>query len=128
VADLLADRLEIRRTFVVVPVTEEAAGAVSDLLLQASAFTDADAVAGIGRAMGADYVVSGHMRRLGNRNLVIATVIRVETLELVAGYYRTHRGLRELRWFLPSMAESLATAVVFTPPPPPQRMNCHYWR
>jgi len=114
-ADLLASSLEVHRAFTVVPITDEAAAAVSEHLLQAAAFTDSDTVAGIGRAIGADYVASGHMRRLGNRNLVIATVIRVETLELVAGYYRIYRNFREIRGFLPSMTESLVAATLGRP-------------
>jgi len=65
--------------------------------------------------LGVDYVISGHIRRLGGRKLVIATVICVETLELVAGYYRAYRYLWESRDFLPSMSAALVSAVLGRP-------------
>jgi len=96
VAAMLWERPEIRSGFTVIPLTPEAAAVAAEHRLQMGAFTDSDLAAGVGRMLGADYVLSGHLRRLGNRNLVIATLIRVDTLELVAGYYRTYRALCEI--------------------------------
>jgi len=111
-ANMLSSRQEIRGAFVVVPLPDEIGSIVSEHLLQASAFTDSDAAAVIGRAIGVDYVMSGHMRRLGNRHLVIATVVNVHTLELVAGYYRMYRNFREVNTFLPSMSRNLVGATL----------------
>ena len=122
-AALLSSRPEIRDAFTVLPITGEVTAAVSEYLFQRVdfAFTDSDAVAGIGRMLGVDYVVSGHMRRLdsglirrllGGRNLVVATVICVETLELVGGYYRIHRSVWEVGDFMPSMSRTLAAAIL----------------
>jgi len=111
-AEMLSSRPEIRGAFTVVPLTDEAGTAVSEHLLLASAFTDSDVTAAIGRMTGADYVLSGHIRRLGGRHLVIATMINVDSLELVAGYYRTYRHFREVRGFLPSMSRNLVGATL----------------
>jgi len=122
-ASLLSSRPEIRDAFTLVPITGEAAVAVSEHLFQRvdSAFTDSDAVAAIGKMLGVDYLVSGHMRRLntgfmrrfmGGRNLVVVTVVCVETLELVGGYYRVHRSTWEIGGFVPSMSENLAGAIL----------------
>ena len=122
-ASLLSSQPEIQNAFTVVPITGEAVAAVSEHLFQRAgfAFTDSDAVAAIGNMLDVDYVISGHMRLLdtgfirrllSGRNLVVATVICVETLELVGGYYRVHRSVWELGGFMPSMSETLAEAIL----------------
>ncbi|MCL2194313.1 MAG: hypothetical protein FWB78_13080, partial [Treponema sp.] len=45
--------------------------------------------------------------RLGDRNLVIAKIIHVESFQQVAGYHRTYSTIEEVRGFLPSMARSM---------------------
>jgi len=113
IAGLLSARQEILDAFTLIPLSAEAGAVVSERLFQMAAFTDSDIVAEIGRMIGADYVISGHVRRLGgNRNLVVATVICVETLELVTGYYRTYRSFWETRNFMPSMSRNLVNATL----------------
>jgi len=114
-AILLSSRLEIQGAFTVAPITGEAAAVVSEHIFQRAdfAFTDSDAVADIGGILDVDYIVSGHMRRLpSGRNLVVATVICVETLELVGGYYRVHRSVWEIGGFMPSMSNALVEAIL----------------
>ena len=85
-AAMLSSSPAILGAFAVVPLTDEAAAAIAERQLLMSAFADSDALAEIGRILGADYVASGHVRRLGNRSLAVAAVVRVSGLELVAGY------------------------------------------
>jgi len=74
-------------------------------------FTAADTIAGIGNILNANYVLSGSIRRLGDRNLVIATLLHVERLEQVAGYWLTYRaGIEEVRYSMPNMSRSMADA------------------
>jgi len=76
-----------------------------------SGYTDSDTIAGLGRLLNADFVVSGHIRRLGDRNLVITTIINVETFELLAGDYREYRrNIEEVRGMLPAIAHKMITA------------------
>lgn len=116
IAGLLASSQEILDAFTLIPLSAEAVAVASERLIQMAAFADSDIVAGIGRMIGADYVVSGHLRRIeGNRNLVIVTVVCVESLELVTGYHRAYRNLWETRDFIPSMSGSLAGAILSRP-------------
>jgi len=85
-AAMLSSSPAILGAFSVVPLTDEAAAAIAERQLLMTAFADSDALAEIGRMLGADYVASGHVRWLGNRNLAVAAVVRVSGLELVAGY------------------------------------------
>jgi len=79
---------------------------------QLTGLTDSDTIAGLGRLLNADYVLSGSIRRLGDRNLLIATIVNVESFEQVAGYYRTYGTLGEIQDFLPSISGSLAAATL----------------
>jgi hypothetical protein len=54
--------------------------------------------------------VSGHISRLGGSNLVIATIINVETFEQLAGYYRQYQRIEEVRAFLPAISQHLVAA------------------
>jgi len=115
-ADMLSQRAEILSAFDVVPLTLEAAAIAAEHRLQMGAFVDSDLAASVGRLLGADYVLTGHTRRLGGgRNLVMAVVICVDSLELVSGYYRTYRNIHEARGFMPSMAQSLAGVTISRP-------------
>jgi len=72
-------------------------------------FTDVDTIAGIGHILNANYVLSGSIRQLGDRNLVIVTLLHIERLEQVAGYWLTYYAdIEEVRDFLPDMARSMA--------------------
>ena len=112
IATLFSFQPEILNAFTVVPRTAAVNAALAEQRFQLMGYTDSDTIAGIGRMLGADYVISGNIRRLGNRNLVIATIVNVETFEQVAGYYRTYRNIGEVRGFLPSMSRSLVAATL----------------
>ena len=116
-ATLLSSRPEILEAFTVVPIPGDAAGTlITERLFRMGSFVDSDIVAGIGNMIGADYVIAGHLRRMGNSNIVIATLIEVGTLRLVAGYHRRYRTVWELRGHIPSMAKALVVPMSGPPP------------
>jgi len=112
IATLIAMEPEIMRAFTVVPRTAALNALFAEHYFQLAGLTDSDTIAGIGRMLNADYVLSGNIRRLGDRNLVIATIVNVETFEQVAGYYRTYLTVDEVRGFLPSMSRSMVNATL----------------
>jgi len=107
IATLISMEPAIMGAFTVVPRTASLNALFDEHYFQLAGLTDSDTIAGIGRMLNADYVLSGNIRRLGDRNLVIATIVNVETFEQVAGYYRTYFTIEEVRDFLPSMARSM---------------------
>jgi len=107
IATLISMEPAIMGAFTVVPRTAALNAIFAEHYFQLAGLTDSDTIAGIGRMLNADYVLSGNIRRLGDRNLVIATIVNVETFEQVAGYYRTYLTIEEVRDFLPSMARSM---------------------
>ena len=111
IATLFSFNEDINRSFRVAPRTAALDAIFNEHAFQLDGMTDADTIAGIGRMLNAQYVLSGNIRRLGDRNLIIATIINVETYEQVSGYFRTYRTIEEIHGFLPSMAQNmLATA------------------
>ena len=112
IATLISMESEILRNFTVVPRTAALNAIFEEHRFQLEGLTDSDTIAGIGRMLNADYVLSGTIRQLGDRNLVIATIINVETFEQVGGYHRTYRTIEEVRDFLPSMSRSMVSTAL----------------
>jgi len=112
IATLFSFQSEILNAFTVVPRTAAVNAIFAEHYFQLAGLTDSDTIAGIGRMLGADYVLSGNIRRLGDRNLVIATIINVETFEQIAGYHRVYRNIGEVRGFLPSMSRNMVASAL----------------
>jgi hypothetical protein len=62
----------------------------------------------LGKQLNASYVVAGYIAKLGNRNLVIVSILEMRTLQMVAGDYLPYTKIEEVNAVLPSMAEKLA--------------------
>ena len=112
IATLISMEPEILGAFTVVPRTAALNAIFEEHYFQLAGLTDSDTIAGIGRLLNADYVLSGNIRRLGNMNLIIATIINVETFEQVAGYHRTYRAIEEVVDFLPSMSRNMVATTL----------------
>ncbi|MCL2879883.1 MAG: CsgG/HfaB family protein [Treponema sp.] len=110
IATLFSFQSEILEAFTVVPRTNAVNALIAEQNFQMAGYTDSDTVARIGRQLNADYVVSGNIRRLGNSNLVIATIINVQTFEQLAGDYREYRRIEEVRALLPEISSHLIAA------------------
>jgi len=108
IAVLLSIQDDLRAAFSIVPRTGAVNTAVAQRDFQTSTSIDSDAIARLGRMHNVDYVVSGYMRRLGNRNLIVAAIVNVETLALVAGDYRQYNSIEEIPAMLPSIARNMA--------------------
>jgi len=110
IATLFSFQSEIMAEFTVVPRTSAVNALIAEQDFQMSGYTDSDTIAGIGRMLNADYVVSGHIRRLGNRNLIITTIVNVETFEQLAGDYRQYSTIEEIRSLLPEITRIVVNA------------------
>ena len=78
---------------------------------QNSGFTDADTIFELGKELNASHVVAGSITKLGDRNLVLISVLDVESLQQVAGAYETYGSIEEMDKHIPVMAKRLAAAV-----------------
>ena len=104
IATLLSYQSDIMRNFTVVPLTHAVDALVQEESFQFSGFTDSDTIARIGRMLEADYVVSGNIRYLGDRHLVITSVVKVNSFEQIGGDYREYRRINEFASELPEIA------------------------
>ena len=100
----------ILNAFDVIPRTSAVNALVAEQNFQMGGYTDSDTIARLGRMLNADFVVSGHIRRLGKSNLVITTIVNVETFEQMAGDYRTYQNIEKVRDMLPAIAEKMIIA------------------
>jgi len=111
VAALFFQQPDILRAFTVIPRTSAFNARLAEQNFQMSGYTDSDTIARLGSDLGADFVVSGHIRRLGGRNLIIATIINVETFEQLAGDHREYQGdTQNVRSMLPEIARKMIDA------------------
>ena len=76
-----------------------------------SGLTDADTIFELGKALNASHVIAGYITRLGDRNLVIVSIMDVESLQQIAGDYRAYRTIDEIDALIPDIAKKLADAV-----------------
>jgi formylglycine-generating enzyme required for sulfatase activity/TolB-like protein len=76
-----------------------------------SGLTDADTIFELGKQLNASHVIAGYITRLGDRNLVIVSIMDVESLQQIAGDYRAYRTIEEIDALIPDMARKLAGAV-----------------
>ena len=77
-----------------------------------SGMTDADTIFELGKALNAAYVIAGNITRFGDRNLVIVSVMDVESLQQIAGDYRTYRNIEEIHVLIPQIAQKLAASIM----------------
>jgi TolB-like protein len=76
-----------------------------------SGLTDADSIFELGKQLNASHVIAGYITRLVDRNLILVSILDVESLQQIAGDYRTYRNIEEIDALLPSIAQKLAAAV-----------------
>jgi len=114
IAEFFSFEPELNRNFIPVPRTRAVENLMKEQQFQRSGLTDADTIAELGKQMGADYVVAGHITSLGtgqNRsNLLLITIIHVERLQQIAGDYREYKRIEETEAFLPDMARRVTAA------------------
>jgi len=76
-----------------------------------SGLTDADTIFELGKQLNASHVIAGYITRLGDRNLVIVSIMDVESLQQIAGDYRMYQNIEEISTLIPEIAQKLAAAV-----------------
>jgi TolB-like protein len=78
---------------------------------QRNGLTDADTIFELGKLLNASHVIAGYITRLGNNNLILISIMDVESLQQIAGDYRTYRSIEEIDKLIPDIAQKLAGSV-----------------
>jgi hypothetical protein len=74
------------------------------------ALTDTDLISTIGKRFNADFVITGYIKELGSRRLLLLSLIKVDNAQQVAGDYRSFEEIEELRTVLPGIATKFVNA------------------
>ncbi|MDR2784184.1 MAG: hypothetical protein LBB48_10195 [Treponema sp.] len=111
VANLFSASEELKSTFRIVPRTSSVESVLREQEFQRSGLTDSDTIAELGKQMNANYVVSGHIARLGNANLLLISIIEVKTMRQITGDYREYRRVEDIPALLPSMAQNIVSSI-----------------
>ena len=77
-----------------------------------SGLTDADTIFELGKQLNASHVIAGYITRFGDRNLVLVSIMDVESLQQIAGDYRTFQTIEEVDRLIPAIAQKLFSGQV----------------
>ncbi|GHU60927.1 hypothetical protein FACS189445_1890 [Spirochaetia bacterium] len=75
---------------------------------QRSGLTDADSYFELGKQLNASFVMAGYITKLSDKNLVIVSILDVESLQQIAGVYREYKQIEDIDAVIPEMAKKLA--------------------
>jgi TolB-like protein len=117
IAELFSYIPALNDVFVLIPRTSIARAVGNEQNFQQGAgMTDPDTIAAIGRQLGANYVVAGNIAKLGNRNLLIISILKIDDLRQVAGDIQTYARIEEIQDKLPEMARNIIQATASDSP------------
>ncbi|MDR1099075.1 MAG: penicillin-binding protein activator LpoB, partial [Treponema sp.] len=116
IAELFSFNRELNQVFSVIPRTTINQAIGAEQKFQAGAgMTDPDTIAAIGKQIGANYVVAGDIARLGNLNLLIISILKIDELRQIAGDIQTYARIEEIQDKLPGMARNIIAAARLGP-------------
>jgi hypothetical protein len=108
IAEELSFDEQLKTKFGIMPRTSIASALEKEQSFQhSSGMTDVDTIAAIGQQSGAKYVMAGNITALGSQKLLVVTIIRIETIQQVAGAYLTYNRSEELPAKFPDMMKNL---------------------
>jgi TolB-like protein len=111
IAELFSFSDELNRAFAPIPRTSITRAIGSEQKFQTSTgMTDPDTIAAIGKQIGAQYVVAGNIAKLGNSNLLIISILKIDDLRQIAGDIQTYTKIEEIQDKLPDMARNIIDA------------------
>jgi TolB-like protein len=111
IAELFSFSEELNAAFAPIPRTSISRAVGNEQRFQTSAgMTDPDTIAALGKQLGAKYVVAGNIAKLGNRSLLIISILQIDDLRQVAGDIQTYARIEEIQDKLPGMARNIIAA------------------
>jgi TolB-like protein len=111
IAELFSFQDEITAYFNVIPRTKIAAAIDNEHQFQlSSGLTDPRTMAALGKQVGAQYVVAGSIEKLGKRNLLLISILKIDDLRQIAGDIATYAKIEDIRAKLPGMAGNIVAA------------------
>jgi TolB-like protein len=108
IAEILSFDKQLMTQFGIMPRTGIANAIKQEQRFQTtSGMTDVDTIAALGAQLGAKYVMAGNITALGSQKLVVVTIVRIETIQQVAGNFLTYTKIDELPEKVPGMTKTI---------------------
>jgi TolB-like protein len=70
-------------------------------------YTDSDTLSKIGKQLAADFVITGHVQQLQDKNIILISIMNVETFQLIAGDYKEFVRDDDMDKLLPTMIHKI---------------------
>ncbi|MDR2534734.1 MAG: formylglycine-generating enzyme family protein [Treponema sp.] len=114
IARLLSNEPEMRSVFtVVIPQISLGNTLTTEPEATGWSLVDGDVISAISKQLNLDFVIISHIQQLGSRYVIIMTLIKVHTLQLVAGSYRGFHTIGDIRILLPELVKKIVEASRF---------------
>jgi TolB-like protein len=111
IAELFSFSNELNAVFAPIPRTSISRAISNEQNFQmGTGMTDPDTIAAIGKQLGAKYVVAGNIAKLGDHNLLIISILKIDDLRQIAGDLQTYTKIEEIQDKLPEMARKIIGA------------------
>ncbi|MDR2070232.1 MAG: hypothetical protein LBP81_02285 [Treponema sp.] len=111
IAELFSFSTELNEVFAPIPRTSITRAISNEQKFQTVAgMTDPDTIAALGKQLGAKYVVAGNIAKLGNNNLLIISIRKIDDLRQIAGDIQTYTKIEDIQDKLPDMARNIIRA------------------
>jgi TolB-like protein len=96
IAEILSFDKALNSQFGIIPRTSISLAIEREQKFQmSSGMTDPDTIANIGHQLGAQYVMTGKITNLGNKKLLIISIIKIESIQQVAGDFVTYTRMED---------------------------------
>jgi len=112
-AKLFSYDSEISKVFKRVPHTSSVDAIMKEQkFVRTTGLTDSDTIAKLGNQDSPDYVLAGHIQKLGSKKLVHITIIELVGLQQIAGDYTEYDKIDDVKDVIPDMADVVAKASI----------------
>lgn len=104
---LQRDITNYNKNFNIIQRTAEMRDLARERQYQKSGIIDADTIARMGRSVGANYVITGHIYVIADQRIVVVSMTDVATLRQTAGTYYIYRTISDIKNRLPAISKYL---------------------
>ncbi|MDR0910506.1 MAG: penicillin-binding protein activator LpoB [Spirochaetaceae bacterium] len=111
IAEIFSYSKDLANVFALIPRTGISQAIRNERNFQmSSGMTNPDTIAALGKELGAQYVVSGTVSKLGEQNLLIISIIKIDDLRQITGDIQTYTRIEEIQDTLPEMAQTIVNS------------------
>ena len=106
-ASMFANELSKRKVYRVLTRNSQMEKVMKELNFQRNGLTDENTRIEIGRALNAQYILAGEGKKLGRNNILIVSMINVETFENITGDSKSFRNIEDVIQFVPQIVNEI---------------------